>query len=145
MTEAYNKPVPVVQQENEFYWEKCKAHELWLRKCNACTKTYFYPRDFCPNCHSQDVTWVQTDGKAKLYTFAIVARPPMPSFADITPFVTAFVEFDSGGIMATNLVGINQDPDPEKMKDQLKIGMDLEVVFEDISNEISLPKFKPAS
>ena len=38
-------PVPVPQQESDFYWEKLKAHELWLRKCNETGKAYFYPRD----------------------------------------------------------------------------------------------------
>ena len=41
-------PVPVPQQESDFYWEKLKAHELWLRKCNETGKAYFYPRDISP-------------------------------------------------------------------------------------------------
>lgn len=137
-TQRYSKPVPVPQQESDFYWEKCKAHELWLRKCNACRKTYFYPRDFCPGCHSRDVTWQKTDGRAKLYTFAISHRAPTPAFQTDVPYVMAIVEFPTGARMPTNLVGI--EPDPAK----IKIGMDVEVVFEDITDTISLPKFKPA-
>ena len=49
---------PVPQPESDFYWEKCKAHELWLRHCKACDKSYFYPRNICPNCFSRDTDWV---------------------------------------------------------------------------------------
>ena len=41
--------------------------------------------------------------------------------------------------MPTNIVGI-EDPEPEK----LVVGMPLEVTFEDITDIIALPKFRPA-
>ena len=28
------KTVPAKNQETSFYWDKCKEHELWVRKCN---------------------------------------------------------------------------------------------------------------
>ena len=40
-------PAPVPQPESDFYWEKCKENELWLRHCKACDQAYFYPRDIC--------------------------------------------------------------------------------------------------
>ena len=139
MTEQkYNKPTPVPQQENDFYWEKAKQHELWLRKCNDCQDIYFYPRDICPNCHSRNVTWVQSSGKGTLYTFAIVHRAPHPGFRDDVPFVVAMVELEGSSRIPTNLVEV--EPDPEK----IKIGMPVQVTFEDITDTISLPKFKPA-
>ena len=139
MTQAYNKPVSVPQGESDFYWEKAKQHELWLRFCNETQRAYFYPRDISPYTFSRDTTWVQASGKAKLFTYAIVHRPPHPGwYPDGVPFVTAIVELEEGPLMPTNIV--MDDPTPEK----LQIGMDLEVVFEDITDEIALPKFKPA-
>ena len=52
-------PVPVPQQESDFYWEKLKAHELWLRKCNETGKAYFYPRDISPFTFSRDTSWIR--------------------------------------------------------------------------------------
>ena len=138
MTQAYNKPVPVPQQESDVYWEKVKQHELWLRNCDECGGAYFYPRDISPCCFSRNTTWLQASGKATLFTYGIVHRPPHPGFMDDVPFVTAIVELDEGPKMATNIV--MDDPTPEK----LQIGMPLEVVFEDITDNIALPKFKPA-
>ncbi len=138
MTTGYNKPVPVPQVESDFYWEKCKQHELWLRYDNDAQQAYFYPRDISPITFSRNTTWVQASGKATLYTYAIVHRAPHPGFVGDVPFVTAMVELEEGPIMPTNIV--MDDPTPEK----LQIGMALEVVFEDITDDISLPKFQPA-
>lgn len=135
--QAYKKPVPMVTPESRFYWEKCKQHELWMRFCNHCQQPYFYPRDVCPMCGSRDVTWRQMSGRGRIHTFAIVHRAPTPAFADDVPFVTAIVELDEGPRMMTNI--LMDDPTPEK----LKVGMPVEVVFEDITEEISLPKFRP--
>ena len=129
---------PLPQPESDFYWEKCKAHELWLRHCKACDNTYFYPRDICPGCFSRDTDWVQSSGRGILHAFAIVHRGPVPAFRDRVPYVTALVELEGGARMPTNLVQVEADPA------NIKIGMALEVVFEDLNDDISLPMFRPA-
>ena len=139
MTQGYKKPVPVPQGESDYYWEKAKQRELWLRKCNACGKAYFYPRDISPCCFSKDTTWIKASGRATLYTYCIVHRARHRGFADEVPYVAAIVELEEGARMPSNIVGID-DPAPEK----LKIGMPLKVTFEDISDTVALPKFTPA-
>jgi len=135
----YTLPLPNKQPESDFYWEKAKAHELWLRKCNQCGNAYFYPRNICPNCYSDDVTWIQASGKATLHAFSIVERGPAPAFRESVPYVAALVDLDEGPRMPTNLVSVEVDDA------HIKIGMPLEVTFEDVTDEITLPKFKPAS
>ena len=137
--QPYTKPVPVPQGESDYYWEKAKAHELWLRNCDDCDQAYFYPRDICPHCFSRNTSWIQASGKGTLHTFAIVHRAPTPAFRDDAPFVVAMVDLEEGARMPTNLVEV--EPDPAN----ITIGMAVEVVFEDITDEIALPKFKPAN
>ena len=137
-SEAYRGPLPVKQPESDFYWEKAHEHELWLRRCNSCERAYFYPRDFCPNCGSRDVSWVRASGRGTLHTFAIVHRAPVPAFRDKVPFVVAMVDLEEGARIPTNLVDV--EPDPE----HIKVGMAVEVAFEDLTDEISLPVFRPA-
>ena len=132
-------PPPVPQPESDFYWEKCKAHELWLRHCRACDSTYFYPRDICPGCFSRDTDWIQSTGRGTLYTFAIVHRGPTPPFAAATPYVVAMVELEGGARMPTNLVEVEPEPSA------IKCGMAVELVWDDLTENISLPKFRPAS
>ncbi len=141
MTQQAPPPItpPVPQPESDFYWEKCRQHELWLRHCKDCDQAFFYPRDLCPENLCRDTDWIQSSGKGTLYAFAIVHRGPIPAFRDKVPYVTAMVELEEGARMPTNLVEV--EPDPAK----IKIGMAVEVVFDDLNDTISLPKFRPAS
>jgi len=139
MGTQYQGPLPVLQPESDFYWEKAKAHELWLRKCVDCNKAYFYPRDFCPKCGNYNVTWIRASGRGTLYTFAIVERAPIPSFRDSVPFIVAMVDLEEGPRFPTNIVGVNAKPE------NLSIGMEVEVTFRDLNDEVTLPLFKPVS
>ena len=78
---------------------------------------------------------VNASGRAKLLSFTIVRRPVSPAFADQVPYVVALVTLEEGPQMMTNIVGCA----PE----DVTIGMPLEVTFEDWSETISIPKFRP--
>ena len=138
MADSYDRPLPVQQPESDFYWERAKAHELWLRHCNACGQAYFYPRDICPHCFSRDVEWRQASGRGTLHAFGIVHRGPTPAFREHVPYVVALVDLEEGPRMPTNLVGVEPDAG------HVHVGMALEVTFEDVTEEITLPKFRPA-
>lgn len=131
-------PMPTPQPESDFYWEKTKAHELWIMRCNDCEQSYFYPRPICPNCFSRNTEWQQSSGKGIVHAFAIVHRGPTPAFRERVPYVTAIVELDEGPRIPTNLVEVEMEPTA------IKVGMPVEVVFEDASDTITLPKFRPA-
>ena len=136
---SYRKPLPMITPENERYWAGCREHELWLRYCRACGRYAFYPRDICPypDCPApRETEWRQASGRGALHTFAIVHRPPTPAFADDVPYITAIIDLEEGPRMLTNLVGVAPDPA------LLHIGQPVEVVFEDVTDTISLPKFR---
>lgn len=137
--QTYKKPIPMITPESERYWQGCKQHELWLRYCNSCSKPYFYPRDICPMCGSRDVTWKQMSGRGAVYTYAIVQRAGMPAFAEDVPYVNAIVELEEGPRMLASMVDVVAEPG------NVSVGMPVEVTFVDITEEISLPKFRPRS
>ena len=133
------KQLPVPQPESEYYWEKTRQHELWLRKCEDCRQVYFYPRDICPDCFSRNTTWIQSSGKGILHTYAIVHRAAYPAFQDDVPYIIAMVELEGGVRIPTNLVDIKPDP---KL---IKVGMAVEVTYDDVNDKITLPKFRLVS
>lgn len=135
--QEYRRPLPTPQPESDLYWEKAKKHELWLRRCKSCNATYFYPRDICPGCHEKNVEWIKTNGKGTLYAFSIVHRTS-PQFQDMVPYVLAMVEMEGGARVFSNLVQVKPEPA------NIKIGMPVEAVFDDVTPELTLPKFKPA-
>jgi uncharacterized OB-fold protein len=136
MAEAPRKPLPVPTPETAPYWEGLKQHELRIQRCRDCNRAYFYPRPFCPQCFSWNVEWFTASGKARLHTYEIVHRAA-PAFAPDAPYVLAVVELEEGPRMMTNLVDVT--PDPAK----LPLDMPLEIVYDQVSNEITLPKFRP--
>ena len=138
-------PLPAPQPESDFYWEKCHAGELWLRHCTICDRAYFYPRDICPfpDCFARETEWIQSSGRGSLHTFAIVHRGPTPAFRDKTPYITAVVELEEGARMPSWLVGI-EFAEGEVRPAAVQCGMPVTVVFEQITDDITLPMFRPA-
>jgi uncharacterized protein len=129
------KPVPVPTKETQPYWDGCKQHELRVQQCAACGHHQFYPRLYCTTCMSDRVEWVKTSGRARVLSYTIIYRPVTQAFAGNVPYVVAMVTLDEGPQMMTNIVGC----EPEKVH----IGMPVQVTFEDWTEEISVPKFKP--
>jgi len=136
MTDAPRRPVPHPTPETQPYWDACKRHELSIPYCLSCKEHFFYPRRFCPRCFGWDIEWRTVSGRGKLYTYSIQYRPQAPGFQP--PYVTAIVQLDEGPRLMTNLVGV--EPDPEK----IRCDMPVEVDFLELTDEISLPVFKPA-
>src|SRR5215831_1093179 len=54
------------------------------------------------------------------------------------PFVLAMIELEEGPRMMSNLIGIEADPK------KIRCDMPVEVVFEKLTDEITLPLFRPA-
>ncbi len=132
----YIKPLPVIQPWTEEFWKAAKEHKLLVQRCEACDINIFYPRKFCPECWSGDLNWTEASGRAKVFSFTVTYTGVESKFAPDLPYVLAWVDLEEEGVrMLTNIVGC----DPE----EVQIGMDVEVIFEDISPEISLPKFRP--
>jgi uncharacterized OB-fold protein len=108
-----------------------------IKRCNACGRAYFYPRDFCPKCWSTDTVWEEASGRATLYTWSIVYRNDLPPFGDRVPYVAAVVDLEEGPRMMTNVEGAAFE--------DLSMGMPLVVDYRVESDEITLPIFRPAS
>jgi hypothetical protein len=132
---SYKKPIPRVDEESKGYWEACRRHELRIQRCRACGKLRYYPRAVCPSCLSSEVEWVRASGRGKVYTFTVTYQNQAPGFRDELPYVLAYVTLDEGVQMLTNIVGCPVD--------QVKIDMPVEVTFEDVNEELAIPRFKP--
>ncbi len=138
MTEQeYRKPIPEPVPETQFYWDKVREHELWIQRCNDCNHVFFYPRLHCPECTSDSVEPMQASGKGILYTYMINQRPP-PGWEAEAPYAIAIVQLEEGPRMMSNIVGIENTPE------NLVLDMPLEVVFDDVLPDVTIPKWKPA-
>jgi uncharacterized OB-fold protein len=117
------------------FWEGTRAGELRLQRCDSCRKAYFPPRPFCPACASRAVSIFRASGKGRLFSYVIHHRP-VPGFTP--PYAIAVVELDEGPRLMTNIVDCPQTPEA------LQLDMPVEVAFETLDDEITLPLFRPA-
>ncbi|TET74616.1 MAG: Zn-ribbon domain-containing OB-fold protein [Dehalococcoidia bacterium] len=132
----YNKPLPQITPENKPFWEACKQHELSLQRCQDCGHLRL-PSPICQKCLSMNSEWVKVSGRGKVYTWVVIHQRYHPGFVEELPYNVTLVELEEGPKLITNIVGCNNE--------DLRIGMEVEVVFEDVTEEITLPKFKPVS
>ena len=131
----YVKPIPGASEETLPYWKALTEHKLMLPKCPECGRISFPPRAMCPKCLNFDQVWTELSGKATVHTFSVVYQNGAPGFRDEVPYVVGYVTLDEGPQMMTNVIGI----DPK----DVKIGQKVEIVYEDIMDDLTIPKFKP--
>jgi hypothetical protein len=128
------RALPTKNPDNARFFESVHEHAMELQKCNSCSRFWYYPAPICPHCGSLEYTWTPVSGRATVYSFTWVHRPA-PGFEDLVPYAYALVELDEGPILATNIV--------ETDADKLKIGQPVEVTYQDFTDEITLPLFRP--
>ena len=131
----YEKPLPYVHEETKPFWDGTKKHELCLQRCRDCGKFRFYPRSFGPHCFSYTTEWTKVSGRGNIYSFTVLHRAASPPFKQDVPYNVAIVELEEGVRMMTNIV--------ECRNEDLRVDMPVEVVFDDVTPEITLAKFKP--
>jgi uncharacterized protein len=133
------RPLPQpITPEAKPYWDGLREGKLMLPKCQDCDHCFFYPRILCPRCASRRIGWIQSSGRGRLFSFEISHQPLNKAFKVKPPYVLAMVELDEGPRLMSNLVGIAPDAK------QICCDMPVEVVYEKLNDEFTLPLFKPA-
>ena len=133
----YKKPLPAISSLNAPYWDGLKQREVKLPRCNDCHTLWYPPAPFCPECWSRSFAWEKLSGRGKVNSWVVFHQAYFSSVKDEIPYNVAEVELDEGPRLLTNLVGIeNAD---------IEIGMPVEVVFEDVTEEVTLAKFRPST
>jgi hypothetical protein len=126
-------PLPQPDEVSAPFWEYCREGELRAQRCRSCGLLRHPPRPTCPQCGSTDVEWQLLSGRGKVYTFAISHQAVHPALEGLVPFTTLIVELDEGLRFTSNLV---------KGSEPVQIGTPVEVVFERVAEEITLPRFR---
>ncbi len=135
MRGEYQKPLPEPTPFDRPYWEYLKRHELRLPRCRACGHTFFPPQPCCPWCLAEELDWVQASGRGRVWSWVVFHHPYFRSFAADIPYVVALVELAEGPRMVSTIVDCPLEG--------LKCDMPVEVVFDDVKPEFTIPKFRP--
>jgi uncharacterized protein len=131
----YQKPLPEINGDNTEFWSGCRAHELRFQKCRDCGHVRWPPSILCPACHSRETEWIVSSGRGTVYSFVIYHVAFHEGFRDDVPYVVADVELEEGPRLLTNIV--------ECPHERIACGMPVQVVWDDVTEDFSLPKFRP--
>lgn len=132
----YDKPLPVIDRSNQAYWDGCRAGRLLLPRCEDCGRTWFPPSANCPGCLSRRIAWIPASGRGRIWSWNVFHRAYFPGFAAELPYLTALVELAEGPLMASTIVGAAAA--------DLRCDLPVEVVFDQVTAEVTLPKFRIA-
>ncbi len=138
MTTASTRPVPFPDDVTEGFWDSLRAQTLGIQRCARCSRFNHAPSLTCPACGSEDLRYEPVSGRGTVHSYTVLEDPPGPGFATLVPLVVVVVELveQPGLLMVANLLGTEPA--------EVRIGAEVEVTFEKISEDCVLPQFRPA-
>ncbi len=132
-------PIPDVKDWNtREWWEQVRQHNLVVQRCTQCATFRHSPAPICYKCRSFEYEWAPVSGKGVVYSYTIAQHPPSPAMKDLVPYNVVVVELpDAGNVrMVGNLIDCPLE--------EIAVGLPVEVMFDDISDEITLPQWRLA-
>ncbi len=128
-------PPPLADATTLPFWQAASEHRLVVQGCTACGHTRLPPAPVCPECRSDAADWQEVPGRGEVYTYTLVHRPI--AGGQELPFVIAVIALEeAGGVrIISNLVGASPD--------EVEIGLPVELVWEDMSADLAIPRFRP--
>jgi uncharacterized OB-fold protein len=130
----YDKPLPVLGDENRPFWDACRAGHLSLQQCSACAHIRYPINPFCPKCLSEAFAWTRLSGRGTVFSYVVFHRAYHPGFKAQVPYNVALVQLEEGPRLFSNIVGTPND--------QVRIGDAVEVVFDAVTPEVTIPRFR---
>jgi uncharacterized OB-fold protein len=133
---TYSKPLPTLEGLSQEFYDWCKKHELRFQRCSDCATWRHVPREMCAECGSWNWEWAQSSGRGTLFTWTIAERPLHTGFVDAVPYASVVIEMEEGVRIVSEVVDVAPG--------DLEMDMPVEVTFDDVTDEITLPKFRQA-
>ena len=128
----YLAPKPIPGGDSAGFWEGIQRHELVFQRCRDCGHWVHPPRPTCPSCRSFEKEWAVSTGKGTVYASVTYREAPHPGFE--APYSVILVEMEEGVHLVSNMIDMHSE--------DVHIGMPVEVVFDDITEDLALPRFR---
>ncbi|WP_371616763.1 bifunctional MaoC family dehydratase N-terminal/OB-fold nucleic acid binding domain-containing protein [Streptomyces sp. NBC_00454] len=126
------RPRPVINRDNQGFWEGVREHKLLIQRCTACATLRFPWLPGCNDCASLDWDTVEASGAGTVFSYVVMHHPPFPAFDP--PYAVALVELAEGVRMVSNITGVPSD--------KVRIGLPVQLEFLRVDEELELPVFR---
>jgi uncharacterized protein len=132
------RPIPVPNEWTKPFWEAAKRGVLELQRCQSCGHFQHPPYPTCTQCVATDLEFEAVRGVGTIYSYTIMYHTGDKRFASAVPYASIIVELDDapGALLAGNLL--------EAPYTEAKVGRRVEVVFEKLNDDVTLPQFRLA-
>lgn len=117
------------------YWEEARRGRLVTQHCGDCDRIWHPPLPRCPHCHGTSLGWRPVSGDGTVYSFTIVQHATHVALSDQVPYLVALIELAEGPRI---VAGIRS-----AAPGQVRVGMAVRVIFEEVTEQVSLPQFTP--
>jgi len=127
------RPLPQTTGADAPFWQALRRREVRMQRCGSCGTHRFPATRYCAHCRSDKSEWVAVAPTGALETWCVFHRP---YFEDLpVPYTVIQVRLDCGVRLFSNPSGVETDA--------LRVGMPVSAVFEDVTGDVTLLKFKP--
>lgn len=92
------------------FWAAASAGKLMIQRCSDCEEAVFYPREICPHCWSEHLSWFEASGNGMLKSFSVVHKPAHPGWVPVAPYIVGLVELEEGPTMLSHILANNVTP-----------------------------------
>jgi hypothetical protein len=117
------------------FFTEAREGRLSFQVCDDCGTRIAYPHVVCPNCLSDRLSRQASVGRGTVYSFTTLHRAGNPAMGSRVPYTIVLVELDEGVRVLADLADDAGEPVP-------RIGMSVEVFFEELTDELSIPRFR---
>ncbi len=140
-TMAPYRVLPAADEWSEPYWDGTKRHQLMVQRCQGCGYYNHPPVFVCLGCKDRDavLAFEEVSGKGTVHSWFIHHDTQVGGFEDKIPYMVIAVELAEQPrlYLVGNVLNCPYD--------QVEMGMPVELVWESVNDEVSLPQFQPAS
>ncbi|HTW15365.1 MAG TPA: Zn-ribbon domain-containing OB-fold protein [Nocardioides sp.] len=125
---------PIIRtHDNVFWFDAAREGRLLIQRCADCGTLRHPPGPVCPSCRSFEWDTLESSRRGTLHSFTVIHHPQDPAFT--YPLAVGLIDLEEGTRLVADIEGV----DPE----DLRLGMDLEVVFGAHAHDETLPRLRP--
>ncbi len=137
--------LPPMSDQTMPFWAGTRNGELRVQRCVDTGLLIFPPRVVSPWGGRRAPEWVPLSGRGSIWSFVIPHPPLLPQFAEVAPYNVILVALDEEPTirLVGNLVASPGAPIDSVDPGELRIGRRVRVVFETVTDEITLPRWVP--
>lgn len=135
------RPRPTADGPTQPFWAAAQRGQLAIQRCQACRLWQQPPSTGCHRCGGGPLAFEPVSGAAQLFSWSVVHQGLSPGFEERVPYLILVVELveQAGLLMLTDMAF------EESVAAELKVGAPMQVWFDAIAPDFTLPQFRFAA